>query len=631
MGTEDPKGDLSLPYLCIFCNPSAELENIQGGKAAPSMLSWITAMQRPSALLLLTILILIPVIPLAGATEAGLENLLSILRNQDSMETRDRAILQEVLSKFKANEKLSVLEDNVLYHYIKSKNSQSHHVSSPIDSDFQVYKRFDGLNYSFAVEEFRKDGIVHQILDLKEEEPTPYSIWSPTDLYVLFVYGDESGRNIFRYAPKKQAFSPLVNSQYDDFSPLFHPSGRYMVFLSNRDREYVSDTRTALYLVDLIEPFAPLKISGLNNWKANTSEVPGSIRFTSKEVLLASNQTSSDEILFSTIMKDLQEAREIERKKAAAEERKKAKTQAKKQEIQEAQTVLNLESGNRSARIQRKDEILTLEIKNSPEEAFRKISTMPSEYLSSPRGPAVVLKGSYLFFRKLEGGHSRIYLYKDGRVQSVSMADENCYGIAWDLERKLLAYLIDRSGTFYLMVQALDPTELVLRKRVEGVFSGPSEEMVRIEDEDRFLVRNSLGDLTAVEDSFEAEDTESKQTDTRRVNPIYEAPFQISKSLWLPPDSGKKRIQPEAAVWRVEEIQREMSKMTESIRWISTGRELIELKERFNIVREQVQIWIGRWDRTGDATLRHKAIRWMEEINGIKYLITNAQILIDIE
>jgi len=586
---------------------------------------------RKGALLLFILFFQIRICSLFGASEAALEHLISILRNRDSLESDDRKNLQEILSKFKAQQRLTVLEDNVIYYYIQSKNTSASRNISPVDSDFQAYKRFDGFKYSYVIEEVKEDGIVHDIFDLKDEEPVPYASWSPTELVLLFEFGELPRRNILRYAPESRAFSPLVNSQYDDFSPVFHPEGRYLVFLSNRDREYGDDQRSALYLLDLKQPFRPFKISDLGHWKPNSPSSPNSIKFLSSATLLAVAKDQESEFSMPKLITSLEEAREADRIRVKEEEEKQREAEVKEIIEEKPQTVFSVGKGLRIARIQKQNDQYSIELQETPDQPFRNIAPIPEAYLEKPRGPMLILDPPLLFYRTRQGKTSRIFLHENGKSRAISTDDEHCYGMAWNPELRLFAYLIDRNGIYYLSVISINPNEFVMRTRVEGVYSGSSQELIRIEDEDNILVRNPLGDFVKVDDTQAEAEIGVDNSTTRQINPVYEAPFQISKSLWDSSSQQKAPPEPRQLVWNTQEIEKEMENITENIRWISTSEELILLKERFNILREQVQIWIGRWDQTGDATLRTKAIRWLETINGIKVLINNAQILIEIE
>ena len=326
---------------------------------------------------------------------------------------------------------------------------------------------------------------------------------------------------------------------------------------------------------------------------------------------------------------DLQ-AKEMEKKRLQEEAKKLAE---EKNEVEEdsSQVIMSVVKDSQTARVLLENGVYMLQIQNNPGGLFRTITSIPGDYLQRPRGPLFILDPPYFFYRGMEQNLSRLFLYRDGKSEAISPPDENSYAMAWNRKESLLAYLIERNATTFLNVFSIEPREFVMLSRVESIFSKNSrDELIRIEGEDRIMVRNALGDFVLVTDESEIDSGTQNNLATRQINPMYEAPFQVPRKQWMITPQ-KAQSQPEALVWSELEIEREMSKLTEDIKWLSTQDELSFLKERFNVVHEQAAVWIKRWDLTGDATLRTKALRWTENINGIKVLINNAQILIEIE
>ena len=563
-------------------------------------------------------------------SESSLEHLISLFKNKGQMESQDRQILQVVMDKWRKGIELSILEDNVVYYYIESVNTDVKTFISPADKNFKAYKRFDGFKFFFVIEEERGDGMIHSIVELKENESLPNLVWAPNELSLLFETTENGVRDILAYSVGNQNFAPLINSKYDDYSPVFHPSGNYVVFLSNRDRESDSDDRVALYFIDRSSPFPPIKFSDLDFWRPNSLGNPDAIKFTSEDKLIAQVQNQAREFSVKQILDQLKQVRETEKLRIRQKEIQNLKQEKNKVNEESFEVVKSFQKDLYTVRLVFKDGVYSIQLQVNPEGVFKTISVVPKNYIKNPRGPIFILDPPYLFYRAEEKNLSRIFLYQDGRSEAISTPDENSYGLAWNGKESLLGYLIDRNETIFLTIFSINPREFVMRSRVDGVFESSNDELIRIESDERIAVRNTLGDFVPVEDESGLDFADQKDATNQKINPVYDAPFQIPKKQWLA-YRQEPSSQPTELTWSISEVEREMSNLTEGVRWLSSQEELALLKEKFNVVREQAEVWIKRWDQSGDATLRTKALRWTENVNGIKSLINNAQILIEVE
>jgi hypothetical protein len=224
-------------------------------------------------------------VTLAASPRAELENLLFQVRNSRALDIEDKTLLEQTLEKARKGIELSSLEDTLVYHVIEKINETALKFVSPVNRGWVIYKRFNGRGYALVVEFPGTEGLIQELVELDDKEEIPYFVWDVSHLSFYLETGEVPRRDLVKFSPEAGTLLTMVESPYDDFSPVPSPDGRWLAFLSTRDRLDPLDSGASLYIKQTTKRGGLHKLSKQADLLGNDHSHPSRILFKDKDTL----------------------------------------------------------------------------------------------------------------------------------------------------------------------------------------------------------------------------------------------------------------------------------------------------------------------------------------------------------
>jgi len=556
-----------------------------------------------------------------------LENLISVFRQQENLSPADKEVLSALLKKAESGKKLSVLEDNAMYYFARSKDGESERYSSLYDLNWVIYRRFDGFNWHLSAEKVTQGGIIVEFLALEPDQPSPYFSFVENSHHIYLEMGQKPKRNIWRVDYTSGEGRPVIQSIYDEISPVSIERGKYLLLFSNRDRESRQDQRLAIYAMEIGKDFEPVQISPLRHFQPATLEVP-TLKYEEKTGFVRAYIDKTRKWESFELQKGLRKGREAAKpvvKKPTLPTRGSVESIEKLKTIEFSGGTLQIVKAPKSYQIQ----YLTEE----PRIKVESLGSLSERVYSSP-GPKVVVEGDKAFFLQGTNLAPRIYLFEKGeKPKPVSPAEDICFSPSYHASSNTLAYILIREPYSYLLLRDLSTNKVLREVEITALSTAPDEKILRLVDPNRVYYKNKLGDWQL---AFEpGKPKEQKQINKLVLASSMEIPFQTPFQITDVKIFEERQVLPEAPKERTElsdeEIQRQLDMFPKWIQWLSSGQELGELKSRYSSLHNQVSLRLEKFKPEESPSDRIRATRWIESLNGIKQLLDNAQILIQVE
>ncbi len=556
-------------------------------------------------------------VPTFGATEEELEDLLLRMRRLEAPERKDRGIVEPLMERVRSSRGiLPILEQNVIYWYLKATNTRAEKFASPVDSNWKIYRRRSEKGFAMVVENFDPVGaVVHELEPLRIQDSMGSFTWHPTRLEVYFTDQREEHLRVLHYVVDGGKMEVEVSSGDGDFSPAMAPDGGWLAWLSSRDKTSSRDLRTSIY-VKRPGSLDEFRVLGLGNYIANKpGEEPG-LKFVEPDILearMASGETTSVRV-----------------SQAVAEDKKRRETQSRPQVL-----IPNLPSeGPRPDFTFRVEDSLPfgegvfkvlkvsgkIRIEYQPGPNQRELLSEGSfeEWEAHPGKPYVLYEDRAWYVRFENGSREIWYAFpfkkKKGRF---SPRLEDCFCPVISSDGRYVAFLLKRLDTLFAVIADAENSEQIETVELKGLPSVLAEAPIRFIGEE-FQALNRLGDWRTL-------DLET---------PLY-APRE--KVVSLPRVSRKpEKPNPELTLARTEfsdtRIQGLIAAFPDWIREVRSLEDVHSLKWRFNLLHEQIRMRREKIQNPEEKTPDVRLLGiWIRKMNAIHTLLDNAQILMELE
>jgi len=576
-------------------------------------------------------LIILVSIHLSADSQAELENLLVQVRDSHTLSPEDKDLLKQIMVKARKEEQLSALEDNLVYYALKAVNAKALKFASPVHSGWVIYKHFSLDGFALAVKSPGDEGLVHEFMKLDDRSDLPYFVWDSSRISFYLERGEAPNRDLVEFSPAIGEFQTIVESPFDDYSPIPGPSGRWLAFLSTRDRLDRQDSDASLYLKQLSKEGPSYKLTYQAKLGANTHSHPSRIIFRDSDHLELHSKSGIETLNIPKVLDQIQQNKAAFARTMMSENN---SLERKSPETTPSEHIVLREHQTSFGKIQLSQSPEYFELSFSPKKAGKKIqlARWTAGQYKARKGTLVLVEGSTCFFQKNTGSGTELWGYEtqSEKLRRVSPKGESCYGLTHHPDLDLLAYILERGTYRYLILKHRDSGETLGRIRVGQTSQTPDTTLLRIESENRVFYRD-------VQEQWMGVELKNKKADTlvassANPQPTYDAPYQIPLAdlLKKPPKEPEHKTH-QKTFWLDEKIEREILAFPGYIQGIESWDQMQKLIHHFNQLRSQVALRLKKTSQSQDHALLRKSRRWKYQLNGIRELMNGAKILLEEE
>ncbi|MCO4782958.1 MAG: hypothetical protein KC646_11595 [Candidatus Cloacimonetes bacterium] len=554
-----------------------------------------------------------------------LENIMMNLRQDKKLTAKQSITLQSLYKIYAKNPKnLSVLEDNIVFLSMQKINKESKKVASSFKPEWQLYSRLDRNGYSLAIEEFSKNGDIHELSSLQKNDELPYVKWSNDKLDLVYVKGVDPVRSIMSYSVASSRSFAVVDSSNDDYSPIYGPNSQTVLFLSDRDKTHSRDKRVGVYVVFLDEVEHVYKLTKLSLIQPNYNFKQPRFYITDEHIIYYDE--NGKQFIPLSKLGNIKKMGPSKNKLKNSVLKKVVTKQLNKNKTQESDEIQSTKWQEHEIKIQSKGNKLFLKIQFPYEFKYNILSEMTIDAFENVWGSIFVTNKKYMFFVTNNKGRSQINYIKRGskKINILSDKRENCHSMFLDSSENTLYYILERSNRHFVVEYSLTSLKVVSRKAIQSVLKLPGLSPL-FKENGQIMYFNAAG----------------------VSHLLHGEKVIIKNNVKMPPEvykrSKKKHLfslESDTPVVKAEKdkkyevklnIDDELKHLVQKIRKITTIQDLNQLKYRYSVVHSRVSTLSKDQKFVQNSSKKIKLIRWIELLNGIKVLLNQASILMEEE
>ncbi len=564
--------------------------------------------------------------------EQDLDVLADTFRDDGELTKYDRKIIKQLWQKYTSGAKLTILEDDTIYQYEQWMNRNAEFYPSPVNSNWVAYSRFGPRGWQFVMEHQVKNGPIYELTTIPNREAQPFFQWAPKTLKLVWETDKSAKSNLVFYNQKKDKSQILIQSLYKDFAPHFSPMEQFVLFLSNRDRKSPSDKSYALYAVNLSNLSEVLKLT-IQKQFAIPIDGNAIIKFSNNDnfnIQLTDGTKISYKLssLVSDARKKIKRIKKLQLEKILQEkERNKSKIKQKDYEL----TLENFEFNNSNLRLVKElQNVVLKDIATNSKDSKIIMSLSYDQFKSNP-GATVLVGDKVAFFIKLNNSKREVWQYEGyGREPTrVSPQGEDCFGMQIDESSGTFAYLLRRSNSFYLV--AIDhPSGNILNQfKITRPMLTNGAELIKILSRTKIYYKDRNGNWKLPNAASQRDKRDTPKKVNANLALTFMAPHLPNINTFIKKGSTKSKI---SNLPQTEPpLERQIESLRASIQWISSNQELQMVKAQYNQLHNRITQKIKNMRNTESFSQRRLKIRWIESLNGIKALLENTKLLLEVE
>ena len=553
------------------------------------------------------------------------------LRQDKKLSSQQIGIIAKLYKIYAKNMKsLSILEDNIVFLSMEKKNKVSQKIASFYQPNWQAYKRLDQNGYSFSLEDFSPDGGVHELALLNKDESLPYMNWSENKLEMIYTKGISPIRNILHYDLSQSKSMVIVDSMNDDFSPIYGPDNKSIIFISDRDKTKYRDPRTALYLVFFRDKKRVYKLTDLSLIQENVNHKQARLHLSGNDIIYFNEK--GKQVIPISIINSLKQVKSQKKKRRFQPKLKQISVEQLKSAVHvDKEIIEEFKWRSNEMKLQQVKDRIQLFIKRKYSNTFIKISDVSLHFYENVSGPFYLASKTYLFFlSETDAGSMIHYLYKSqDQVKALSDKRENCFAMLFDEGEELFYYVLRRSISNYLVKYSLENKQLISRTALTNILMMPAINPLLMSETKQVEHLNAAGTQTlpfggATKNSLDSKKSIGKmrlKLQRKSGGHLFSLKNKANKKVKI---HGKKELS-------VAQIDLQLKQFIKKIRQISTNQELNQLKYRYSQLHKAVSKISKDKGYTNDHSKQIRLIRWIETLNGIKILLDQASILMEEE
>jgi hypothetical protein len=592
----------------------------------------------------------------------AMESLLMKVREERALNDEDREVLKVVWDKYEKSSPLDVVEDNIVFYYLRNQNAGADKVAHPIFADWLLYRRFDKCGWKIVAEHLSGDNVIHEFISLAENEPSPQIEWNPSRLQVVWVSGEEPLRRIKMYDIEKAAVETIAEGLSDNYSVSMAPGGRYAVFLSDRNKHSRKDNRVSLFaqnLDDLKED--PFEIYSLGYYIPNLKWRDENLHFKNRDILVL--KPAKGDPIEIDLYKNLQKARDQREKNISGSLEGFGFNRAASN--QNIDLVGDFRRDISTEKIPRgKIELYQyggktiLEI-NHHDKGRVVLSTVTNAQYDDRMGYFWKRYGDILLFLRTREELYEVWTFdlRTFQVRQISKSSENCAGFGYNPALELVGYILSRGERSFVIVHDYLSGATVDSIQINGVNPAKDEEQVRVDGRKKIYFLNFVGeysparvvetvtnksrlqDLTKMRlEQWESEEEMYLKLAASQIKPVEEKTvveeLPAIQTPYLMDYSVGKEVKSETGdsdvegLWTAAQLSLAISEAENWLLSINDNEELTELMKRYNVLHLQVRLRMKKWGDTKKNPFQNRMLtRWILKLNQLKRRLDSLAVL----
>ncbi len=564
--------------------------------------------------------------------EQDLDALSEKLQYEEDLNESDKKIIDKLWQKYVAGSRLTIHEDDTVYKYEQWMNRNAELTPSPVDPNWVVYSRFGLRGWQFVTEHKVKNGIIYELEGIQNRKQ-PFFQWASKTLKLVWETGPSTRTNLYFYDQQKDVTKSIVLSSYKDFAPHFTPLEEFILFLSNRDRKSRNDSSYALYAINLENLSEVLKLTVQQPFAPPTGGDP-IIKFYDNnqfDIQLVDGSKTKYELnkLVSTSRQKIIEAN---KKHLAKIEEEKKINQSK---IKQSSFELILDSyefkDSNLKLVKELNNIILKDVARDSKDYKILMSTTQKNYKAIP-GLVILPSKDKVFFIKLNNNKNEIWQYEGyGRQpKRISPKGENCYGMQIDETSNTFVYLLQRVNSFHLVAIDSRTATTLKQYKINKPLLDHGEDLTKILNRDKIYFRDQNGNWKTVEKLTSIKTFDNKAKEKPELS--FHAPHLPKIAKFIIKKSKKSNVNISKNFQQsIPSISEQIESLRKSIQWISTNEELEVVMSSYNDLHSIVTQKIKEFKDSNSFSEKRLKIRWIESLNGIKALLDNAKLLLEVE
>ncbi|MBW7877130.1 MAG: hypothetical protein H3C47_14205 [Candidatus Cloacimonetes bacterium] len=562
------------------------------------------------------------------------------MRREEFPKEEDRVLVIPLLERAKAKASLSILQQNVIYYYLRGKNASEPKLSSPVDNHWKVYKNHSEAGLNLVLHNFKEgQEVIHVLRPIRELEPIPWFVFSKKAIRLYLDVSEDSLERIVSYDADRRQMTVEVISGSHDFSGVLSPDERYLLFLTGRDRTTEKDSRQSVYVKDM-QSQKEERVLDLDSYRRNTL---------SETNLVFQNNDSFSVVLGdgSKIVYSL--SSELDKMRSRQKEQSgprilipDALPMPNTQKFQFEILAAFPAGGGTFKALRIQDRVEMEYAKNSESKTI--LSTIPiNVFLRLPGISYRVLDNEIYYVKALEG-RTEIWRYEieSQRSTRISRRLEECYTPVVNPYLGLVAMFLKRGNSEFVDVVRASSLEVVATTEIQGSQKTPGREVLRLTSDGLVQTLNSIGDWqTVMHLNPKKDQVDSLSKDSPNDAPLVDTPvladfgfLKGERSLSLPQVSQESVSTASAPLrWSDQRVSQTLNQFPNWIKRVQEARQLYLLRLRFNELHYQVGLRKSELDSNSlNQTVSSDVLTdWIIRTNGIRTLLDNTAILLGID
>ncbi len=564
--------------------------------------------------------------------EQDLDVLTDTFRDDGELTKYDRKIIKQLWQKYTSGSRLTILEDDTVYQYEQWMNREAQFSPSPVNSNWVAYSRFGRGGWQFVVEHQVKNGPIYELTAIPNRESQPFFQWASKTLKIVWETDQSPQSNLGFYDHKKDKSQVLIQSRYKDFAPHFSPLEQFVLFLSNRDRKSPSDKSYALYAVNLSNHSEILKLT-IQKQFATPIDGKAIIKFSDNDnfnIQLTDDTQITYKLssLVSDARKKIKQTKKLQLEKILQEkERNKSKIKQKDYEL----TLESFEFKNSNLRLVKELQNVFLKDISTNSKDSKIIMSLSYEQFKSNPGPTVLVGEKTAFFIKSNNSKMEVWQYEGyGREPTrVSPQGENCFGMQIDESSSTFAYLLRRSNSFYLVAIDHPSGNILNQYKITRPMLNQGADLIKILSRTKIYYKDRNGNWKLPNTVSQEDKLDTPKNANANLALTFIAPHLPNIDTYIRKNSTKSKV---SNLTQIEpSLEDQIESLRVSIQWISSNQELQMVKAQYNQIHNRVTQKIKSMPNSESFSQRRFKIRWIESLNGIKALLENTKLLLEVE
>ena len=566
--------------------------------------------------------------------ESDLDRLTEKLEFNEKLSETDLKNIDKLWQKYVSGGRLTISEDHTVYRYEKWMNRDAKFIPSPANSNWLAFIRFGVRGWQFVVEQKVKNGTIYELEDLPNRLNQPFFQWGTKTLKIAWETGYSNRTNINFYDISRDQSKSLVASPYKDFAPHFGPLEQFILFLSNRDRKSRNDTSYAIYAVNLENVSEILKL---------TKQMPFATPTGGDPIIHFHDNSSFDIQLVSgeKVKFELNELVSIARKKVIETNNERLvmmsqKKNNKELKVKQKSFELMLDEfkfkDSSIKLVKELDRVLLKDVSPNSKDSKILMSTGFDQFKGVPGLPILPSKDKLFFIKFNDKKFKEIWQYEGyGRKPTrVSPRDENCYGMQIDENSNTFVFILQRTDSFYLVALDSQTADNLGQYKISKPTLAHGEDLTKILNRNKYFFKDSAGNWKTpyISNTNHESNNQSKQN----LVIAFRSPHLPKMDTYITRNAIKSNSEIQNIGKRsTPSISDQIESLRRSIQWISTNEELEIVMSMYNQVHERTIQKIASFKDSDSFSKRRLKIRWIESLNGIRSLLDNTKLLLEVE